>query len=85
VGEHPREGLVLDGIDWRIAGGESGPPHRRVEPDWIRDLRDRCSREDVAFFFKRWATQPKARGRELDGREWDDLPAPRARTLALVG
>lgn len=82
----PLEGLVLDGIDWLIAGGESGPKHRRVDPDWIRDLRDQCSREDVAFFFKQWGgPRPKSRGRELDGREWDDLPTPRGRTLALVG
>ena len=65
----PLEGLVLDGIDWLIAGGESGPRHRRVDPDWIRDLRDQCSREDVAFFFKQWGgPRPKSRGRELDGR-----------------
>ena len=81
----PLEGLVLDDIDWLIAGGESGPGHRRVDPDWIRDLRDRCAREDVAFFFKQWGgPRPKSRGRELDGREWDELPTPKARPHALV-
>ncbi len=81
----PLEGLVLEGIDWLIAGGESGPRHRRVDPDWIRDLRDRCARGDVAFFFKQWGgTRPKSRGRELDGREWDELPSPKAHPLALA-
>ena len=40
----PLKGLDLDGIDWLIAGGESGPGHRRVDEDWIIDLRDRCRR-----------------------------------------
>jgi protein gp37 len=81
----PLEGLVLDGIDWLIAGGESGPRHRRVDVGWIRDLRDRCAAEDVAFFFKQWGgPRPKSRGRELDGREWDELPTSKARSHALT-
>jgi protein gp37 len=71
----PLEALELDGIDWVIAGGESGPGARSVDPDWIRDLRDRCVEEGVAFFFKQWGGRtPKAGGRLLDGRTWDDLP-----------
>jgi protein gp37 len=71
----PLEGLVLDEIDWLIAGGESGPRFRPVEPDWVRDLRDRCNEERVAFFFKQWGgVRPKAGGRLLDGRVWDELP-----------
>lgn len=82
----PLEGLVLEGIDWLIAGGESGPRHRRVDPKWIRNLRDRCRHEDVAFFFKQWGgPRPKSRGRVLDGREWDELPTPKARPRALAG
>ncbi len=71
----PLEGLELDGIDWLIAGGESGPGHRRVDEDWITDLRDRCGDEDVAFFFKQWGGhRPKTNGRELEGRTWDEYP-----------
>jgi protein gp37 len=71
----PLEGLDLDGIDWLIAGGESGHRHRPVRIDWIRNLRDRCAAEGVAFFFKQWGGRtPKAGGRSLDGRTWDDLP-----------
>lgn len=71
----PLEGLNLRGIDWLIAGGESGHRHRRVDVDWVRDLRDRCRAERVAFFFKQWGGRhPKSRGRELDGRTWDELP-----------
>jgi protein gp37 len=79
------DGLRLDGIDWLIAGGESGPGHRRVDADWIRELRDLCAREHVAFFFKQWGgPRPKSRGRDLDGRKWDDLPTPKTRILALA-
>jgi protein gp37 len=71
----PLEGLDLDGIDWLIAGGESGPHHRRLDLDWVRDLRDRCLDEDVAFFFKQVGGRtPKAGGRMLDRREWNEYP-----------
>jgi protein gp37 len=81
----PLDGLDLSGIDWLICGGESGPRHRPVKIEWIRDLRDRCNAEDVAFFFKQWGgRRPKSRGRELDGRTWDAMPArERDRRVAL--
>ena len=69
------EGLDLSGIDWLIAGGESGPRHRRMDAEWVRELRDDCERAGVAFFFKQWGGhRPKSRGRMLDGRQWDELP-----------
>jgi protein gp37 len=81
----PLDGLDLSGIDWLIAGGESGPRHRRIDPEWVRDLRDRCRKERVAFFFKQWGgARPKSRGRELDGRSWDEYPLPRASIAAGV-
>ncbi len=71
----PLPSLDLTGIDWVIAGGESGPGHRPVNLDWIRDLRDRCARQNIAFFFKQvGGVTPKAGGRDLDGRTWDQMP-----------
>jgi protein gp37 len=71
----PLEGLGLEGIDWLIAGGESGPRHRVVREAWITELRDRCTDEGVAFFFKQWGgARPKSGGRLLEGRTWDELP-----------
>jgi protein gp37 len=68
--------LDLRGIDWVIVGGESGPGARPVNPDWVRDIRDRCLTADVPFFFKQWGGVLKARtGRVLDGRTWDDMPS----------
>jgi protein gp37 len=65
----------LDGIDWVIAGGESGPRARPVHLEWIREIRDLCQRQGVPFFFKQWGGfRPKSGGRELDGREWSEFP-----------
>jgi protein gp37 len=81
----PLEGLDLDGIDWLIAGGESGPKHRRCDPDWIRTLRDRCDAESVAFFFKQWGGRTsKSGGRILDGRTHDEWPVVRRRVPDLA-
>lgn len=44
----------LKGIDWVIAGGESGPNARPMHPDWIRSLRDQCAAAQVPFLFKQW-------------------------------
>lgn len=77
------DGLDLEGIHWLIAGGESGPRARTVKPQWIRALRDRCEEEEVAFFFKQWGGRtPKAGGRRLDGRHYDDMPARPGLVLA---
>lgn len=74
----PLEGLDLTGIHWLIAGGESGPRHRPVKAQWVRDLRDQCHQDGVAYFFKQWGGhRPKSGGRELDGRTWDEMPSPR--------
>lgn len=40
------------GLDWVIAGGESGPRARPMHPDWARGLRDQCAAARVAFHFK---------------------------------
>lgn len=67
--------LDLSGIDWVIVGGESGPHARPMDPDWARSVRDQCAAAGVAFFFKQWGGRtPKAGGRILDGRTWDEFP-----------
>jgi protein gp37 len=71
----PLVGLDLEGIDWLIAGGESGAKHRPVREEWVLELRDRCQDEDVAFFFKQWGGhRSKTGGRLLRGRTWDEMP-----------
>jgi protein gp37 len=71
-------GLNLKGIDWLIAGGESGFGFRPIEEAWLSDLKNQCSTAKTAFFFKQWGgVRPKVGGRLLEGRAWDDMPTPR--------
>ena len=53
-----RQALVLQGwkpgVDWVIAGGESGPGARPMHPDWARCLRDQCVAVSIPFLFKQW-------------------------------
>jgi protein gp37 len=71
----PLDGINLDGIHWVIAGGESGPRARPMDPQWVADLRDVCSEAAVPFFFKQWGGRtPKAGGRDLDGQTYDEMP-----------
>jgi protein gp37 len=75
--------MDLDGIDWVIAGGESGHGARPMEPAWVEDIREQCVDVDVPFFFKQWGGRtPKQHGRTLDGRTWDEMPSPKVRLLA---
>ena len=72
----PLPELDLDGIDWVIVGGESGPGARPMEAEWVRDIQGQCRRAGVRFFFKQWGgVNKKQAGRELDGRTWDDMPS----------
>ncbi|SNT16464.1 protein gp37 [Tardiphaga sp. OK246] len=74
----PLDNLNLRGIDWTIAGGESGPAARPMNPEWVRSIRDQCVDAGVAFHFKQWGgVQKKQTGRVLDGRTWDELPSTR--------
>ncbi len=62
--------------DWIIAGGESGPQHRTMSPEWVRGLRDQSARNGIAFHFKQWGgPRPKINGCALDGREHKEFPA----------
>ena len=71
----PLPDLNLEGIDWVIVGGESGPGARPMQPDWARDVRDQCQAAGVPFHFKQWGGVFKKRnGRILDGRTWDEVP-----------
>lgn len=71
----PLPSLDLNGIDWAIVGGESGPGARPMEEAWVVEIRDRCLASGVPFFFKQWGgAQKKRTGRLLQGRTWDEMP-----------
>lgn len=67
--------MNLDGIDWVIVGGESGPGARPMKEEWVTDICDQCVDAGVPFFFKQWGgINKKKTGRVLQGRTWDDMP-----------
>jgi protein gp37 len=71
--------IDLSGVNWVIGGGESGVVHRPMEMAWARLLRDQCVAGEVPFFFKQVGGRtPKAGGRLLDGRTWDEYPTEAA-------
>jgi protein gp37 len=79
----PLGDVNLEGIGWVIAGGESGSNARTMLLPWVTELRDQCRAAGIPFFFKQWGGRtPKAGGRELDGRTWDELPE---RDVAAIG
>lgn len=67
--------LNLEGIHWVIVGGESGQRYRPLDIQWVRDIQKQCEKEQVAFFFKQVGGRtPKAGGRLLDEKVWDEMP-----------
>ena len=82
----PLSDLNLDGIDWVIVGGESGPGARPMDESWVIDIRNQCLAARVPFFFKQWGgTNKKKAGRILEGRMWDEMPEFRCKEAALWG
>ena len=68
--------LNMRSIDWIITGGESGPSHRRFDPEWARGIRDAAWSTGTAFLHKQnGGPRPTSNGRLLDGRTWDEMPA----------
>ena len=77
--------LDLTGIHWVIGGGESGIGYRRCSEEHALMLRDQCIEAGVSFFWKQWGGRtPKAGGRILDGRTWDEMPVPDRLPLELA-
>ena len=71
----PLSDIDLDGIDWVIVGGESGPKARPMHEAWVIEIRDRCVATGVPFFFKQWGGLNKKRaGRLLENTVWSEMP-----------
>lgn len=60
------------GLDWVVAGGESGHGARPMHPDWARSLRDQCAAAGISFLFKQWGEFGPAFGPDLmpTGLRW---------------
>lgn len=75
-------GGIIDGLDWVVAGGESGPGARPTNPQWFRDLRDQCEAADVPFFFKQngeWVSVSEVAG------PGEHFKFPDGRTVRRIG
>lgn len=69
------DNLDITNINWIVVGGESGAGSRPIEISWVRELRDKCKRQNIAFFFKQWGGwNKKKNGRELDGHIYEEMP-----------
>ena len=71
----PVPDIDLEGIDWVIVGGESGPKARPMKPQWATSIRDQCLSAVVPFFFKQWGgVNKKKNGCILDRQIWNEIP-----------
>jgi protein gp37 len=71
----PVSNLFLEGIDWVIVGGESGPKSRKIDIEWVRYIRDCCIKQKIPFFFKQWGgLNKKKNGSILDMKYWKQYP-----------
>ena len=84
------EGPAWRALDWVVAGGEIGAGARPMQPQWVRELRDKSGARGVPFLFRQWGewapalagaagqgmirVGKRAAGRLLDGRSWDQIP-----------
>lgn len=72
----PLKNMNLYNINWVIVGGESGRKARPIKESWVWDIRQQCTEQGVAFFFKQWGgINKKKSGRVLGGRTYDEMPA----------
>jgi len=81
----PLPDLAIDGIDWVIVGGESGPGARLMKEEWVIEIKYLCKNAAVPFFFKQWGgVNKKKTGRLLQGKTWDKYPKVLKRKLELA-
>ena len=73
--------VMRPAVDWVVAGGESGPGARPMEPDWARSLRDQCTTASVPFFFKQWGEWAPFEAGVGTGREIRAYPGAMVRRL----
>jgi protein gp37 len=63
---------LIEGLDWVIVGGESGPNARPIRRNWVAELQIQCEETATPFFFKQW--HKKSDGRLLYGKEYNEFP-----------
>lgn len=63
-------------LDWVVAGGESGPGHRVMDPQWAESIAEQCRNAGVALFVKQDSgSKPGKQGRLSDDLwQFKDFP-----------
>ncbi len=75
IGRINIKSIDLSNIDWIIVGGESGNNSRPLKKEWVLEIRNKCIKEKIPFFFKQWGGfNRKDNGRKLDGETWLEYP-----------
>lgn len=75
--------LNLSGINWIIAGGESGVQARPMKEEWVLNIKQQADKNNIPFFFKQWGTwgadgvkrNKKINGKLLQGKIVQEMPA----------
>ena len=76
----------LNSLQWVIVGGESGHRARPMKEEWVVRIRDDCAEAGVPFFFKQWGGRTsKSGGRQLNQREWNEMPNQAICSKEFVG
>ena len=69
-------------IDWVIVGGESGYGCREIKEEWVIEVKEKCNKRNIPFFFKQWGgVNKKKNGRLLNGKIYDEMPKIENRNL----
>lgn len=72
----PIGNFPVKNIDWIILGGESGPGARPMDKRWVIEIKDRCNKYSIPFFFKQWGgTRRQENGCLLDGMLYQETPS----------
>jgi protein gp37 len=75
LADHSWEHGVPGGLNWVVAGAESGPGARPADIDWFRSVRDQCQAAGVTFFLKQMVVDGKlVKMPALDGEVWEAYP-----------
>lgn len=46
--------MEVSDLAWISVSGEAGPGSRPMHPDWVRSIRDQCSKAGIPFVFPQW-------------------------------
>ena len=70
----PMPKVNLDGIQWAICGGETGPGRRTFNEEWAWVILKECRRINIPFFFKSVGTKTVPNWNKLFNKTYNEFP-----------